>query len=165
MNSVSQSIFRELDFFAVSFLLGILLMFVYDILRIFRQVIRHGTTWVALEDLSYWVMVAFVSFSMLYKKNDGLIRGFAIAGILLGMLLYNQLISRHSVPHIVRILKKMIHMFHKLANFLLRPFRIVKKKAAAKINIMGQKNKKKKKYVKNRLKKIKNEIRIGISKK
>lgn len=165
MNSVSQSIFEEMDFFAVSFLLGILLMFVYDILRIFRQLIRHGTTWVALEDLSYWVVVAFASFSMLYQKNDGLIRGFAIAGILLGMLLYNQLISRHSVPHIVRILKKLIHILSKLGNFLLRPFRIIEKKVAANMDIVSRKNKKVKKRVKNRLKKIQNEIRIGISKK
>lgn len=165
MNSVSESILKELDFFAVSFLLGILLMLVYDFLRIFRQVTRHGSTWIALEDLSYWVMVAFVSFSMLYQKNDGLIRGFAIGGIVLGMLLYNQFISRHTVPHIVWILKKIIHMAGRFCNFLLGPFRKAKKKAAAKAGVLHHKEKKIKKYVKKQLKKIRNEVKIGISKK
>ncbi len=165
MNTVSQSILKELDFFAVSFLLGILLMFVYDILRIFRQVARHGSAWMALEDLSYWIMVAFVSFSMLYLKNDGLIRGFAIGGIALGMFLYNQLISRHTVPHIVRVLKKILHMAGRLCHFLLTPFRKLKKKAKTGACAVSTKEKKLRKYVKKRLKKIINEVKIGLSKK
>ena len=70
MMTVSENIFHELDFFAVSFVLGILLVLVYDCLRIFRRLVRHGTVWISLEDLGYWVFTAFVIFAMLYQKND-----------------------------------------------------------------------------------------------
>ena len=76
---VSENIFQELDFFAVSFALGILLVLIYDCLRIFRRLVRHGTMWISLEDLLYWIFTAFVIFAMLYQKNDGLIRGSCLA--------------------------------------------------------------------------------------
>ena len=69
MMTVSENIFHELDFFAVSFALGILLVLVYDCLRIFRRLVRHGVVWISLEDLCYWIFTAFVVFAMLYQKR------------------------------------------------------------------------------------------------
>ena len=123
MMTVSENIFHELDFFAVSFLLGIVLVLVYDCLRIFRRLLRHSPAWIALEDLCYWIVTAFVIFAMLYQKNDGLIRGFSIGGIVLGMFLYNQFISCYTVRYIARFLKKIIRMIHKAWRFLSAPFR------------------------------------------
>ena len=165
MNTVSENIFQELDFFAVSFALGILLVLVYDCLRIFRGIVRHRTLWISLEDLCYWIMTAFATFAMLYQKNDGLIRGFAIGGVGLGMLLYNQLISRYTVPYIVRFLKKVIHIVEKAAHFLLTPFRKASKAVTDKGTLLQNKSRKIKKYCKNRLKKMQNEIKIGLTKK
>ncbi len=154
MNTVSENIFHELDFFAVSFVLGILLVLVYDCLRIFRQLVRHGAVWISLEDLVYWIFTAFAVFSMLYQKNDGLIRGFSIGGVVLGMLLYNQLISRFIVRYIVLFLKKIIHIVKKTGRFIFAPFWKVSKAGK---NLV--------KYLKKRLKKMKNEIKMGITKK
>lgn len=169
MNTVSESIFRELDFFIVSFILGIVLVLAYDCLRIFRRLIRHGTAWLAIEDLCYWIITAFVIFAMLYQKNDGLIRGFSIGGIVIGMLLYNQLISRYIVRYITLFLEKIIHMVQKIFRFVFSPFcraaKIMSVKGTAAVN-KGRKIKKYfKKYFKKRLKNMKNEIKIGVSKK
>jgi len=165
MMTVSENIFHELDFFAVSFALGILLVLVYDCLRIFRRLVRHGVVWIALEDLCYWIFTAFVVFAMLYQKNDGLIRGFSIGGILLGMLLYNHLISRYTVKYIARALKKVIRLIHKTWRILTAPFRKAASKASNKCSIFAGKIRKFKKNFNKRLKRAGKLIRIGISKK
>ena len=61
-----------------------------DGIRIFRRVIPHGTVAVALEDILYWLICGISIFRMLYVENSGAIRGFAIAAVVLGMLLYLQ---------------------------------------------------------------------------
>lgn len=165
MMTVSENIFHELDFFAVSFLLGIVLVLVYDCLRIFRRLLRHSPAWIALEDLCYWIVTAFVIFAMLYQKNDGLIRGFSIGGIVLGMLLYNQFISCYTVRYIARFLKKIIRMIHKAWRFLSAPFRRAAGVVSGKSRALADRGKKMAKYGKKRLKKIQKEIRIGVTKK
>jgi len=165
MMTVSENIFRELDFFAVSFALGILLVLVYDCLRIFRRLVRHGTVWISLEDLCYWIFTAFAIFVMLYQKNDGLIRGFSIGGIALGMLLYNQFISRYTVKYIAHILKKIIRFVDKICRFILTPIRLAAKKIANQKSIIAGRKRKFKKYLNKRLKRMSKLIKIGLSKK
>ncbi len=111
MMSVSESILTEADFFAISILSGCFMVFVYDALRVFRRLIRHGVVWVAIEDILYWVSCALLIFAMLYQKNDGLIRGFAIAGIVVGMLVYNHFISPRVVKGIVFLVQWLIKIF------------------------------------------------------
>lgn len=165
MITVSEDIFRELDFFAVSFVLGILLVLAYDCLRILRRLIRHGAVCISLEDLCYWIVAAFVIFAMLYQKNDGLIRGFSICGIVLGMLLYDKFISCYTVRYIALFLKKVIHFIEKVWKFVFAPFHKAAKAVSAKGAALADRERKIKKYFKKRLKKMRNEIKIGLSKK
>ena len=66
------------------------MMILYDIIRLFRRLIPHNTAAVAVEDILYWLVCGFLIFRMLYVENSGAIRGFAIAAVVLGMLLYLQ---------------------------------------------------------------------------
>ena len=111
MIEVSENILREADFMAISMLSGCVMVFLYDVLRIFRKLVTHGTIALAIEDMLYWVFSALFIFAMLYRKNDGLIRGFAIGGIVTGMLVYNYLISSWATGVVARILKKLIRLF------------------------------------------------------
>ena len=109
--NISESIGKELDMLLISFGIGILLVFVYDILRILRRLIPHGTFWVSVEDFLFWTGSAVVVFVMLYPISGGYLRGFSIGGIVLGMLLYNLYVSRYLVQGIVwvvRFLKKQL---------------------------------------------------------
>ena len=73
---------------------GVALIFCYDLLRIFRRGVPHGTVWIAVEDMFFWLISAFVLFQLMYEKNDGKLRWFVIMGVLLGMILYNVSLSR-----------------------------------------------------------------------
>ena len=87
---MSEGILLELQFFGRAFVWGILMMILYDGIRIFRKLIRHSVAAVAVEDILYWLVCGVLIFRMLYLENSGAIRGFAIAAVIIGMLLYLQ---------------------------------------------------------------------------
>lgn len=91
---MSVHIVYEVKLLFYSFLTGAGLMVVYDVLRIFRMVIKHKPVFTGIEDMAYWIYASLVSFSLLYRQNDGGLRGYVIVGIFTGMLLYDRLVSR-----------------------------------------------------------------------
>ena len=93
----------ELQFFGKALLYGAALAFSYEGLKVFRRLISHGTVWMAMEDLAYWLICGFLIFRMLYRENSGAVRGFAMAAVVLGMLLYVQFAK------IFRIIRKKLH--------------------------------------------------------
>lgn len=59
----------ELQFFGKALLYGAALAFSYEGLKVFRRLISHGTVWMALEDLAYWLTCGFLIFRMLYRRT------------------------------------------------------------------------------------------------
>ena len=102
---VSERIFTEAVFLGISVLVGMGLFLLYDIFRIFRRIVPHGAIWIGVEDFCYWLLCTAAVFLMLYQENDGMIRGFAIGGVIFGMILYFFLLSRFVVKINVCILK------------------------------------------------------------
>lgn len=121
---VSPAITQEGGLLLLSFGVGVLLMLSYDILRIFRKVIAHGTFSLGVEDVIYWLACSLVMFAMLYRENDGLLRWFVLAGIALGMLVENHFLS----PYIVRlssfVILKVLAFFGKILKFVSKPVRV-----------------------------------------
>lgn len=147
---VNESIGREAVFLGISLLLGVVLFLLYDILRIFRRVVPHGNIWIGIEDFLYWICCAAAVFVMLYQENDGMVRGFALGGIVIGMILYYLLFSRFVIRINVAILKTILGFLGKILRFLFHPFIKIGKK------MFG--------FLKKQLKKFIRAIRIGISK-
>lgn len=98
----SKEIFHEAHACWRSFAAGIMLMMTYDILRIFRLTVRHCVLAIGLEDLVYWIFVAFASFGLFYLENDGSLRFYMIGSVILGMVLYDRIVS----TNFFRVLKK-----------------------------------------------------------
>ena len=117
---MSRLVIWEAGYLSACFLLGILLMLLYDIVRIGRVVVPHHYAVTGVEDLLYWLTVSVSAFLMLYKGNDGIIRWYAVAAIAAGMMLFNACISRFLVPFIgnmlrlpVEIIGKVLKRFYK----------------------------------------------------
>ncbi len=102
---MNASIAFELQFFLTSILWGSLIVFAYDFLRIIRKLIDHNVFFVSLEDLIFWVFTSVFIFSMLYKENNGIIRGFSIAAMLIGMIGYYYLFSDLFVNGVSKLIK------------------------------------------------------------
>lgn len=154
---VSVEILKEADILLKAFATGIILMLVYDLLRIIRRLIPHGNGWVSVEDFLFWMGSAITIFGMLYRENDGYLRGFSIGGVVLGMILYSLLLSRLVVKCSVFVLEKILYILLRpvvcLLKLLRRPFKAGRKKALK----VGR-------FLKKRLKNIWKTVKIGLCK-
>lgn len=122
---MSSAISFEIRLFFNAFLLGVILIFLYDFLRIFRRVVKHSRTSEAIEDTIYWIISGFVVFVMLYHNNNGVIRWFVIAGITLGMFLYNISISKFFVKYVSIVIIKILKLLSKVINIIVKPIKFV----------------------------------------
>ena len=125
---MSQSIVQESVFLFHSIILGIGIAFFYDLIRVFRRVIPHGTFFVALEDLLFWISCSLIMFIMLYYENSGTIRWFSIAGAGLGMLLYINTVGRIFAKSVSLIIIKTEKGICKILKTLWKPFAFIIKK-------------------------------------
>ncbi len=154
---VSAEILKEADVLLAAFLTGALLLFVYDVLRIVRKIVPHKMWLVGAEDVVFWIGSALALFAMLYRENSGYIRGFVIGGVLVGMLLYNLLLSAWVVAGSVFLLKKVLFVLSRplvwTARLFKRPLRFA-----------GRKTKKILRFLKKELKKLWKTVKIGVCK-
>lgn len=91
-------------------------MALYDLIRIFRRIVPHGTWAVAIQDVCYWLLTAFLIFQLLYRQNDGAVRGYALFAVGAGMLLYHRILGSRIVEPVSGALKRIL-------GIVLKPFR------------------------------------------
>lgn len=151
--AVSETIAKEGSLLLVSLGFGIALMMVYDMLRIFRHMVKHGTVWLAIEDGIYWISCAVGIFAMLYQENDGLLRWFVLAGVAVGMLVENSYISPWVIKLFVKILRVITKILKKIFGILEKPGKFVVRRGK-KVFLFFRKQ----------LKKIVKAIKIGLCK-
>lgn len=108
--NISETILKEADILLKAFATGMLLIFVYDLLRIIRRLLPHGVSAIAIEDVLFWTGSAIIIFSMLYQENDGYLRGFSIGGVIAGMVLYSLMFSKYIVKISVFVLEKVLYV-------------------------------------------------------
>ena len=149
---MNQAITMEVQFFFISVLSGALLLMAYDILRVFRRLIKHGEFSVALEDLVFWVVAGLSIFIMMYKENNGIIRGFSIMGMAIGTILYHFVLSEAFVNILTKLIKTLISPLV----FLIKQFIKTGK-------LVGRKVKKVVFRINNQLKKWTQSVRIKLS--
>lgn len=111
---MNKAITVELQFFLISIYWGAILLLAYDGFRILRRIVKHNSFFLALEDLIFWVVSSVLIFAMMYRENNGIIRGFSIMGMGIGMILYHSIFS-----------ETLVNCITKLINALLRPITLV----------------------------------------
>lgn len=148
---MSQNIIAEVVFLFHSFLLGIIITFVYDGFLILRRLIPHNLLLISLEDMIFWIACAIGVFYMLYEENNGILRWFAVFGATLGMLTYKKSISTLFVNVMSTIIGRIFRVFYRILRFLLRPVRFLGQKICRILGASGRKSRKAGKYVKNKL--------------
>ena len=88
---MSAYVLKEAHVFAVALLTGMGLMLLYGLLRLFRRILYHRPWWVGIEDLFYWIVFTLVVFTMLRREYDGTLRGFTLAGVAVGLLIFGRI--------------------------------------------------------------------------
>ncbi|MEE1243540.1 spore cortex biosynthesis protein YabQ [Frisingicoccus sp.] len=117
---MSVEVQNQFYFFFLSAFWGIGMCFIYDGLRILRQLIHHSVRWINTEDILYWAAMTAVLFYLLFTHNRGEIRSYTIAGILLGSVFYSKTISPVWVALVCRVFKPFIRLFSTIRSFFIK---------------------------------------------
>ncbi len=89
-----SSVYWEWELFLLSIRIGIKIAFIYEVIIIFRMLVTHGKWLKKTEDMCYWIYVTAILFRLQYNYSDGVLRGFSILGVFLGMMLYYIVVGR-----------------------------------------------------------------------
>lgn len=122
---VSVTVNEEVYLFIQAAFTGMLLFAIYDVLRIFRRVCRHGIIWISIEDTIYWIFCGVFIFGVILKENSGIFRSFFAVGVLLGAVIYYFGLSRYIVGIVSKVLKKILHIVSKVCRAVSAPLRKV----------------------------------------
>lgn len=120
---MSGEIVKEWYFWLVSIATGAFLAFVYDVIRLFRRLVRHGRLAVDLEDILYWTACFGLSFTLLYYGNNGVIRFAAVLGAAAGMALYAVTAGRFFVRVSCLVIDKTVGSMFRLIGRILGKLR------------------------------------------
>ena len=139
---MSSAIISEWHFWLASIVTGAVMAFAYDLLRLFRRLVRHGRLWVDAEDLLFWTLCFFASFTLLYYGNNGVIRFAAVLGAGAGMLAYELTFGKIFVRYGYLLINKIFTPVSRIIKKILKKLRL---------------------FVQIRLTKLKNSLKIKIN--
>ena len=122
---MSESIIKEAVFSLHCISVGVLITFVYDLLRVCRICVRHSRFLISVEDFLFWAVCAIFIFLVLYCENDGILRWYCIACAVVGMEVYKKLFSPYIVRFMSTVLKKTIHVVAWIVRKLMFPFKML----------------------------------------
>jgi len=119
------SIVGEVYIFLYAVVGGLIIAFLYDVLRIKRRAIKTGAIIVSLEDIIYWFVAAVFLFITVYKSNSGEMRGYIFIGNVIGVILYESLFSKIIIASSVMIINTIKKVLLFLWRILSYPFKLI----------------------------------------
>ncbi len=148
---MSREIVQELTFFAHSVLMGLVITFAYDWIRVLRRLIKHGTVLTSLEDVFFWLVCGLAVFYMLYRENNGTLRWFAVVGAAMGMFLYKIIIRDVFINIMSTCLHKIMWFLFSVLQIVLKPLKCLFCAGKTLVLHLEKSLKKSKKSIKKRL--------------
>lgn len=135
---MSPIITNQAVLFMRSLEIGILMGILFDLVRIFRKLIKHPNFLVQIEDMLYWIVCGFIGFYMLYVCNYADIRPFIFIGILLGAVFYFMTFSvifMKIATIVIHYIKELIRKLVKaIKEYIFNPIKFVLKKLVVLLN-------------------------------
>ena len=105
--------------------IGYIIGFAYDIIRVFRNIIKHHEIIKQAEDLLYWSISAISVFILLLNENNGEVRFFMIIGSFIGIILYYLTLSSLFIKTSMKIYNIIRKIISELIEIILTPFRLL----------------------------------------
>ncbi len=148
---MSREIVQELTFFTHSVIMGLVITFIYDWIRVLRRLFKHGTVLMSAEDFLFWLACGIGVFYMLYRENDGTLRWFAVLGAAIGMFFYKLVVRDAFINVMSTCLHKIMWSVFRLLQFVLKPLKRLIYAGKTFVLYLGRKLKKCKEFIKKRL--------------
>lgn len=113
---MADFIVEELQKLGLMIGFGTAMAVIYDVFRILRRIIPHNFVAVSAEDLIFWLCLSIHAFYFILLVNDGEFRLYFILGILLGVFVYRETLSRL----IMFITEFIVGKIRKIVRFILK---------------------------------------------
>lgn len=104
---------------------GILIGILFDIFRILRKTFKTTDFITYIEDIIFWILTGILTLYFIFYYNNGEIRLYIFAGILLGTLIYMLTISKYFIQYSVSIITYVKTIVLYIFKIILYPFNIV----------------------------------------
>lgn len=137
---MQNQVMYELTVFCGAAAAGIIMAFLYDLLRLKRRFIRTGTAMVHIEDIIYWICAAIILFLSSYILSSGETRGYFFIGTITGALTYAVLFSKPVLWLLTKTIKLLLWPISRIVIFLRPVFRVIAiryRKITGKIKYLG----------------------------
>lgn len=148
---MSREIVQELTFFTHSVIMGLVITFIYDWIRVLRRLFKHGPVLMSAEDFLFWLACGIGVFYMLYRENNGTLRWFAVLGATIGMFFYKLVVRDAFVNVMSTCLHKIMWSVFHLLQIVLKPLKRLIYAGKTFVLYLGRKLKKCKEFIKKRL--------------
>jgi len=122
---VILSMYGQAVLFLSTIIVGATIGLFYDVFRVFRKTAPHSTFAVQVEDLFFWIAATVGTFYFMLTRSYGEIRIFALLGVVLGIVLYFNTISKWIVKIFVVIVTFLKRVIASVVKIILLPLRIV----------------------------------------
>lgn len=117
---MSPQIKEELLVLAMCGYGGLVLIFCYDVIRIFRRVFRASIVRVITEDIIFWTVASLFIFQIFFKYNYGMPRYYGVLAAIGTMASFEWLVGK-------RIIDRCSNVMKKIMKTLLKPLKKIKK--------------------------------------
>ncbi len=117
---MSNFIYYQFYVFLATFYGGIIIALIYDFYKVFRRIMKPGKVATIIQDLLFWIVVTAVAISVLLYSNEGSLRGYTVLGFLIGVWVYNMILSDLVVEILLKAsdrIGKAIKLFLKAIGF------------------------------------------------
>lgn len=129
-------VYQQLFNLFVFTITGIVIGIVFDVFRITRKSFKTPDYITYIEDIVFWILTGFILLFTIFTFNNGEIRIYIFAGIILGLIIYLLTLSKYFIKISVSVLvfvKKLIYVpihtiFSFIKNFIFRPFSFILQK-------------------------------------
>lgn len=82
------SVTSQVYVFFVMAAAGIGCGFLFDLLRVWRRLLRPGKISTGISDLIFWLVISASIFAIIFTVNNGELRWFELLGLILGCMIY-----------------------------------------------------------------------------
>ncbi|MEW9122371.1 MAG: spore cortex biosynthesis protein YabQ [Thermotaleaceae bacterium] len=125
---MSPFILEQIYIFLATTYGGIIIGFIYDLYRIFRNLFHPKKITTMIQDIFFWMVIAVVAIWVLIFSASGQLRFYSFLGFALGVLLYHWSFSSFIIHFTMKMAKLLYRMGSRVIRVLLYPLNSMRNK-------------------------------------
>lgn len=116
----------QLFYFLSTIITGLIVGIMFDIYRITRGLNSPNKIMTAISDILFWIFAAVTTFVFFLYTNNGNVRYYTFVGLIIGLLIYFELISSRFINFLRAVVYFVLKFFRLVIIFIIYPIKIIR---------------------------------------